>query len=187
MPLECATIIGLECVESNVGKLGPQQRDKIQAGFAPAAAEELAHQPLRTIPSNRTSEPTRGDDPQPASVQTVRKREQGQVAATHARALPLHAEKLPAPSNPVTPGQSPIHVPHRRGRPLEDSCTSLDGKALPAFRAAPPQNFPAGLRAHALAKPVRSLAPPVVRLIRALHALIIPAGCRRRQTRHQTD
>ena len=59
-------------------------------------------------------------------------------------------------------------------------------KALPPLGPAPPQDFPAGLRAHALAESVGPLAPPVVRLIRAFHALI-PATRLGGHTRRETN
>ena len=72
--------------------------------------EELAHQAFGPVPPNRPSDSARRDDSQPAPVQTVRKREQNQVAALDADTLPLHAEELPPPSNPVAPGKIPVHV-----------------------------------------------------------------------------
>ena len=123
MPLECGTIVGLEYRKSDVGKLGPQQHDEIESRHASAHSEELAHQPLGPVSANRTTDPARCDDPQPASVETVRKREQRQVAAADAQALPLRAEKLPAPPNPVAPGQSPIHVVRRRDCSWKGRCS----------------------------------------------------------------
>ena len=61
-----------------------------------------------------------------------------------------------------------------------------NGKALAPLGPAPSQDFSAGLRAHALAESVGPLATPVVRLIRALHALIILAARLGGHTRHQT-
>ncbi len=176
MPLEGGTIVGLEGRKSDVGKLRPQQRNQIESRHAPAPSEKLAHQAFCPVPANRTPYPTRCDNPQPASVEAVRKREQSQVAAADAGAPPLHTEKLPAPSNPVAPGQGPIHVPGRLDRPRKAAAIdgALDGKALAALRATSSQDFPPHLRAHPLAKPVRSLSPPVVGLIRALHALRRP-------------
>ena len=151
--------------------------------------EDLAHQPLGPVAPDRPADSARRDDSQPAPVQTVRKREQNQIAALDADTLPLHAEELPSPSDPVVPGESSIHV-STGGRPETPVSSRLrtrpccvlrrtllgDGKTLPTLRPPPAENFPAGLRAHALAKSVRPLAPPVVWLIRALHALIILAA-----------
>ncbi len=72
--------------------------------------EELAHQAFGPVPPDRPSDSARRDDSQPAPVQTVRKREQNQVAALDADTLPLHAEELPPSSNPVAPGKIPVHV-----------------------------------------------------------------------------
>ena len=212
MPLECATIIGIERRESDVGESGPQQRDEIEARQASAMPEELAHQALGPVAPDRPSDAARRDDSQPAAVQTVRKREQDQMATLDADTLPLHAEEFSSPSDPVVPGESSIHVstpppagagPCRRPRPwpvnvrvwLRSRPTDPprvravlrrrllgDGQALPPLRPPPSQDFPAGLRAHALAESVRPLAPPVVWLIRALHALIILAARFRRHT-----
>ena len=114
MPLECGTIVGLERGESNVGRSRPQQRDQIESRHAPLVAEELAHHALGPVPAHRPSDPARGDNPQSAPVETVRKHEQSHVTAMDADALPLHAEELPAPPNPVAPRKTPIHVSHRR-------------------------------------------------------------------------
>jgi len=120
MPLESGAIVGIEGRESNVGKPGPQQRDEIEARKASAVPEELAHQALAPVPPNRPSDPARRDDPQPAPVQTVRKREQNEMAAVDADTLPLHGEELPSAADPVEPGEIPIHVcapPRSTGRP----------------------------------------------------------------------
>ena len=111
MPLECGAIVGIEGRESNVGKPGPQQRDEIEARQASAMPEELAHQALGPVSPDRSSDPAGRDDPQPAPVQTVRKREQNEKAALDAGTPPLHAEELPSPSDPVAPGKIPIHAP----------------------------------------------------------------------------
>ena len=182
MPLECGTIVGLENREPDVGKLRSQQRDEIESRNAPVLPEDLAHQALRPVPANRTSYPPRRDDPESASVEVVRKREQSQVTAAHANALPLYAEKLAAPSNPVKRGQGPAQngstspgPPFRGGRSTRPS---RDGETLPTLRAPPSQYFPARLRTHPLAEPVCPLAAPVVRLVRAFHALIVSGtGC----------
>ena len=76
MPLECATIVGIERRESNVGKPGSQQRDEIEARQASAVPEELAHQALGPVAPHRPADTARRDYSQPAPVQTVRKREQ---------------------------------------------------------------------------------------------------------------
>lgn len=110
MPPERGTIVGLETVEPNVRKLRPQECDDIESRHAPAPAEELAHAAFRPVPPDRSSDPACGDDPQSASVEAVRKREQRQVTAPDAGALPLDREEIPAPSNPVMPGQCPTHV-----------------------------------------------------------------------------
>lgn len=117
MPLECATIVGIERREFNVGESGSQQRDEIKARQAPAMPEELAHQALGPVTPDRPADTARRDDSQPAPVQTVRKREQNEIAALDADTLPLHAEELPSPSDPVVPGESSIHVskPPRAG------------------------------------------------------------------------
>ena len=131
MPLECGTIVGIESRESNVGKLGPQQRNEVESRCAPASPEELAHQALRPVPANRAPYPPRCDDPQPAAFETVRMHEQGQVTTAHPHTTPLDAEELPAPPNPVVPRQSTLHVPRRRECPPEsvafDSLTTRKG------------------------------------------------------------
>ena len=135
MPLECGTIVGVESRESNVGKLGPQQRNEVESRYAPASPEELAHQALRPIPANRAPYPPRCDDPQPAAFETVRTHEQGQVTAADPHTKSLDAEELPAPPNPVVPRQSTLHVPRRRERPPEgvavDSLTTRKGAFAP--------------------------------------------------------
>lgn len=123
MPLECGTIVGFESRESNVGKLRPQQGNEVESRHAPANPEDLAHQALRPVAPNRTPYSARRDDAQSAAVETVWKREQGQVAAPDAGTLPLNAEELPAPSNPVVPRQCTIHDPRRREDPWSGSCT----------------------------------------------------------------
>ena len=117
MPFECGTIIGFESRESNVGKLRPQQNDQVESRDASANPENLAHQALRPVPANRTPYSARRDDPQSAAIETIWKREQGQVAPPDAGTPPLNAEELPAPTNPVVPRQCPIHAPRRRDRP----------------------------------------------------------------------
>ena len=176
MPLECGTIVGFESRESNVGKLRPQQSNKVESRYALANPEDLAHQALRPVTPNRAPYSARCDDAQPAAVETVWKREQGQVAAPDAETLPLNAEELPAPPNPVVPRQCTIHAVAKTPRPAVAPDTSRHGKTLPPLRAAPSQDFPAGLGAHSLAKPVGPLAPPVVWLISALHALVVPVN-----------
>ena len=126
-PLERGTIVGLESRKTSGGKLGPQQRNQIESRPAPVPSEELAHQAFRPVSANRTPYSTRCDDPQSASVEAVRKREQSQVAATDARTLALYAEKLFALSNPVAPGQGPIHVPGRPDRLPEGGRKSITG------------------------------------------------------------
>lgn len=117
MPLECATIVGIERRESNVRESGPQQRDEIETRPASAVPEDLAHQPLGPVAPYRPADSARRDDSQPTPVQTVRKHEQDEKAALDADTLPLHAEELPAPSDPVLRGESSIHVftPPRAG------------------------------------------------------------------------
>ena len=110
MALESGAIVGIERCESNVGKPGPQQGDEIEARPASAVPEELAHQALRPVPPNRPSDPARRDDPQPAPIQTVRKREQNEMPAVDAHTPPLHTEKLPSAPDSVEPGEIPIHV-----------------------------------------------------------------------------
>ena len=180
MPLECGTIVGIESRESRIGKLRPQQSNEVESRDAPANPEDLAHQALRPVTANRTPYSARCDDSQPAAIETVGKREQGQVAAPDADTLPLNAEELPAPPNPVVPRQCAIHAPRRRECPRRAvaSDPSRHGKTLSPLRPTPSQDLPAGLRAHSLAKPVRSLAPPIVWLVRALHALVIPVNVR---------
>ena len=112
MPLECGTIVGLERCESNVGEPGAQQRDEVETRQASAMSEKLAHQALRPVAPDRSSDPARRDDSQSAPVQTVRKREQNQIAALEADTLPLHAEEFPPASDPVAPGEIPIHRLH---------------------------------------------------------------------------
>ena len=123
MPLECGTIVGFESRESNVGKLRPQQSNKVESRYALANPEDLAHQALRPVTPNRAPYSARCDDAQPAAVETVWKREQGQVAAPDAETLPLNAEELPAPPNPVVPRQCTIHDPRCREDPSTGSCT----------------------------------------------------------------
>ncbi len=189
MPLERGTIVGLERGEPNVRELGPQQRHEIDSRHAPAVTEKFAHQALGPVPANRAADAAGGDDPQSAPVEIVGQREQREVAAPDAFTLPLDTEKLPAPSNPVASGKAPIHHSSRRDAPFGGPA-AVDplrhGEALPALGAAPSQDFPAGLRAHSLAKPVRPLAPPVVRLIRALHAALIVPTIRPDTGTHQT-
>lgn len=110
VPPESGVIVGIERRESNVRKPGPQQRDDIEARKASAAPEELAHQALGPVPPDRPSDPARRNDTQPAPVQTVRKREQNEMAAVDADTLPLHPEELPSASDPIEPGKPPIHV-----------------------------------------------------------------------------
>ena len=105
MPFESGTIVGFESRKSNVGKFGPQQRDEVESRHAPANSEELTHQALRPVSANRPPYATRCDNSQSAAVETVWKREQGQVAATDSRTLTLNAEELATPPNPVVPGQ----------------------------------------------------------------------------------
>lgn len=110
VPPESGVIVGIERRESNVGKPGPQQRYDIEARKASAAPEQLAHQALGPVSPDRPSDPARRNDTQPAPVQTVRKREQNEMAAVDADTLPLHAEELPSASDPVARGKPPIHV-----------------------------------------------------------------------------
>ena len=72
-----------------------------------------------------------------------------------------------SPPPPLSPDWAPAVDPRLNGQPLAP------------LGPAPSQDFPAGLRAHSLAKPVRPLAAPIVGLIRALHALF-PRGPSRR-------
>ena len=123
MPLECGTIVGFESRESSVGKLRPQQSNEVESWHALANPEDLAHQALRPVTPNRAPYSARCDDAQPAAVETVWKREQGQVAAPDAETLPLNAEELPAPPNPVVPRQCTIHDPRCREDPSSGSCT----------------------------------------------------------------
>ena len=157
MPLECGTIVGVESRESNVGKLGPQQRDEVESRYAPASPEELAHQALRPVPANRTPYPPRCDDPQPAARKTVRMHEQGQVSAADPHTVPLDAEELPAPPNPVVPRKSTLHGPRRRECPPEavafDSLTTRKGAsallrdAVSGFPCPPSCSSACGIRA----------------------------------------
>ena len=133
MPLECATIVGIERRESNVGKSGSQQRDEIEARQASAMPEEFAHQALGPVALDRPADPPRRDDSQPAPVKTVREREQNEMAALDADTLPLHAEELPSPSDPVAPGEFSIHVstPPRAGDRRRRRPMSLARKSPP--------------------------------------------------------
>jgi hypothetical protein len=81
----------------------------------------------------------------------------------------------------------PQPEPFQRSAPFYAAHISLGNrKALPPLGPAPPQDFPSGLRAHALAEPMGPLAPPVVRLIRAFHALITLAARLGGHTRRET-
>ena len=162
MPLESGAIVGIERRESNVGEPGPQQRDEIEAREASAVPEELAHQALGPVPPDRPSDPARRDDPQPAPIQAVRKREQNEMAAVDAGALPLHAEELRSAPDPVEPGKIPIHVcapPRSSGPPrrrLFDQ-TRPAAPARPRNRTRPRSAFYA---AHTiLTKPRGASAP----------------------------
>lgn len=164
MPLECGTIVGFKSRESNVGKLGPQQRNEVEPRYAPASAKQLAHPALRAVAANRTPYSTRCDDPQPAAFETIREHEQGQVTAADADTLPLDAEELAASANPVVPGQSTFHVPRRRECPAEDGCVRSAHDTERRFRPFPRRRRKISLPAFVLIR----FRNPCVRLRRRL-------------------
>ena len=164
LPLERGTIIGFESREPRVRKLGPQQGDEVESRRAPANPEELPHQALGPIAANRASYPARCDDPQPAAVEAVGKREQGQVAAPDADALPLNTEELPAAPDPVGPGQRAIHGSRRRGRPPDGACA----RSL---------TTPTGACAPSRGGAARSPGPPSCSSACGTRAFACAAGC----------
>lgn len=111
--LERGTIVSLEGTIRDVLKSRAEQCDDIDPAGSLAVPEQLAHQPLCTVPGHRPSKASGRDDPQAVLVKAVRPCTERQVAATGPLTLPLHSQELRAPPNPFTARKGPSHQPAR--------------------------------------------------------------------------
>ena len=175
--LERGTIVSLEGTKGDVLKSGAEQCDDIDPAGSLAVPEQLAHQPLCTVPRHRPSKASGRDDPQAVQVKAVRPCNERQMAATGPLTLPLHSQELRAPPNPFTARQGPIHQPAKRRtrrRTTKQLADGLrDGQPLPPLRSPLLEDLPTGPGLHPGAETVGPSATSVVRLVRAFHRALI--------------
>ncbi len=127
------------------------------------SAKDLARQALRPVSHDGASQLARRGDAEARQVAAVGKRENGHQSAAGAVAVLVDALIICAPGNSLG-----------RSEPLAGLHDGSRSQALSALRAAPLENEPPVLGAHANQKAVRPLAATAIGLKSALHSLRNP-------------
>jgi hypothetical protein len=130
------------------------------AGSFLAAPEALPKEAPRTIPHRRLSHPATHRHAEPVGGTAIRQ----------------HDEKKVRPVQPSTPAKDALELRpppqaafRREAQPAHGTLLPSGRQALPPLLPPPLQHQATALRSHPHEEPVRPLAPPVVRLKRALH------------------